>query len=117
MDDSASNTFDFKFLPSLVFTKVLRLLSVNFNDIRNLSHVNKEIRDLVLRNLNLFYIPFATLQNVTENVDSYQEFDLKKGVLGLKIVSSSDAEPGSELPLTDTNIPQNKPFRITLRYI
>jgi len=114
MDDSASNTFDFKFLPSLVFTKVLRLLSVNFNDIRNLSHVSKEIRDLVLRNLNLFYIPFATLQNVTENVDSYQEFDLKKGVLGLKIVSSSDAESGSELPLTDTNIPQNKPLYMLL---
>jgi len=72
-------------------------------------------RNLVLQNLSLFYIPFVQLKNATENVQSFEEYDLKKEVLSLRIVSTSNAESDqSPTFLKDTIIPQNKPLFMLL---
>ena len=61
-----SKNLDLSLLPSLVFLKVIKLLSVNFNDVRNLSYTSKRIRDLVMENLHLLYETFLVLDNSVE---------------------------------------------------
>ena len=78
-----SKTLDLSVLPSLVFLKVLRLLSVNFSDVRNLSYTSKSIRSLVMENLHILYETSLELDNSVEYPDN---LELKKQILSLKIL-------------------------------
>jgi len=82
-----SKNLDLSLLPSLVFLKVIKLLSVNFNDVRNLSYTSKRIRDLVMENLHLLYETFLVLDN---SVEYPENRELKKQVLSLKICTLED---------------------------
>jgi len=73
-------------LPSLVFLKLLRLLSPNFSDIRNLSYVNKNLRATVLDILDSIYNCHIHLDNAVKT----DIVDLKKPVLSLKLSCSAD---------------------------
>lgn len=81
-----SKNLDLSLLPSLVFLKVIKLLSVNFNDVRNLSYTSKRIRDLVMENLHLLYETFLVL----DSVEYPENRELKKQVLSLKICTLED---------------------------
>jgi len=82
-----SKTLDLSVLPSLVFLKVLRLLSVNFSDVRNLSYTSKSIRSLVMENLHILYETSLELDNSVEYPDN---LELKKQILSLKICTLED---------------------------
>jgi len=78
--------FDFCVLPSLVFLKLLRLLSPSFSDIKNLSYVKKNVRDRVLDILDSIYNCHIHLDNAVKT----DIIDLKKPVLSLKLTCSAD---------------------------
>ena len=82
-------------LPSLVFLKIMKLLSKNFNDIRSLSYTCKQLRAMVTQNLHRFYHLNMHLDNsvVFRDVDFGDDIDYKKKVLSLTLTSSVDREP------------------------
>jgi len=87
--------FDFTLLPSLVLIKILRLLSPSFSDVRNLSYVNKIVRQNVLEYMDLIYTCHVHLDNSVKKMN----IDLKRPVLSLKLSCSTgfDAKEGAEL--------------------
>ena len=78
--------FDFSTLPSLVFEKLLRFLSPEFRDVRNLSYVSSDMRERVLAYLDILYTRHLHLDNSTRK----EGVDLTKPILSLKLTCSAD---------------------------
>jgi len=78
--------FDFSTLPSLVFLKILRFLSPDFKDVRNLSYVSSDMRASVLAYLDILYTRHLHLDNSIKK----DNIDLSKPVLSLKLTCSAD---------------------------
>jgi len=89
--------FDFSILPSLIFIKILRLLSPEFSDVRNLSYVSKCVRDRVMESLDIIYNCHVHLDNSVKT----DHLDLTKPVLSLKLTCSADLV---FCPCSDINI-------------
>ena len=92
--------FDFSVLPSLIFIKILRLLSPDFSDIRNLSYVSKSVRARILDSLDIIYNCHVDLDNSVKT----ETIDLKKPVLSLKLTCSAELVfcPCSDLNICDS---------------
>ena len=88
-------------LPSLIFIKILRLLSVNFDDVRRLSYVCKTVRQRVLDSLGLLYHLEVELDN---NAPPPPGLDPNKPVISLRLLCSADVSSISG-PSTSTNTP------------
>ena len=80
-------------LPSLIFIKVLRLLSVNYDDVRRLSYVCKTVRQRVLDSLGLLYHLHLELDN---SLPPPAGLDLSKPVISLTILCSADVDSSSD---------------------
>jgi len=89
--------FDFKTLPDLVFIKLLKLLSPQFCDVRNLSYVCSGLRDRVMTCLDILYTRHLHLDNSVKRED----IDMTKPVLSLKLTCSADLV---FCPCSDLNI-------------
>ena len=74
-------------LPSLIFIKILRLLSVNFDDVRRLSYVCKSVRQRVMDSLSLLYHLQVELDN---NAPPPPSLDPNKPVISLRLLCSAD---------------------------
>jgi hypothetical protein len=72
-------------LPDVVLVRLLKLLSTNFADVRNLSYVNRWMRRRVLSDLKLVYTPLLVLDN---GLSRQQEVHIGKPVLALRLVCS-----------------------------
>ena len=79
-------------LPSLIFIKILRLLSVNFDDVRRLSYVCKSVRQRVLDSLSLLYHLDVELDN---NAPPPPGLDPNKPVISLRLLCSADVASGT----------------------
>ena len=84
---------DLSTLPSLIFIKILKLLSENFNDVRQLSYVNKSVRQRVLDSLGLLYQLHVELDN---SLPPPVGLDLNKPVISLRILCSADIDNSSD---------------------
>ena len=83
-------------LPSLVLIKILKLLSCDFKDVRNLSYSCKSMRAFILENINFMYTPHLHMDNmeaIGKDEDYEDEFDFDKNILSLKLTSSILLEP------------------------
>eukprot|EP00090_Calanus_glacialis_P011502 TRINITY_DN19896_c0_g1_i2.p1 TRINITY_DN19896_c0_g1~~TRINITY_DN19896_c0_g1_i2.p1 ORF type:complete len:131 (-),score=18.54 TRINITY_DN19896_c0_g1_i2:620-1012(-) len=89
--------FDFTILPSLIFIKILRLLSPEFSDVRNLSYASKCVRERVMESLDIIYNCHVHLDNSVKT----DHLDLTKPVLSLKLSCSADMV---FCPCSDINI-------------
>ena len=79
-------------LPSLIFIKILRLLSVNFDDVRRLSYVCKSVRQRVLDSLSLLYHLEVELDN---SAPPPSGLDPNKPVISLRLLCSADVANAS----------------------
>ena len=79
-------------LPSLIFIKILRLLSVNFDDVRRLSYVCKSVRQRVLDSLSLLYHLEVELDNSSPPPSG---LDPNKPVISLRLLCSADVADAS----------------------
>lgn len=107
---------DIVLLPSLVLTKILKLLSVDFKNIRNLSYTCKTMRAFILDNIHILYTPFLHMDNleaVVKDEDYEGEFDFDKKILCLKLTSSVPSEPKLGPDVSETSKMQ---FMGTLPY-
>jgi len=103
-------------LPSLVLTSILKLLAVDFRNIRNFSYTCKSIRAFILDNIHILYTPYLhmdNLQAVDKDEDYEDEFDFCKRILSLKVTSSVTSEPRLSPDASETSKMQ---FRGTLPY-
>jgi len=80
---------DLSSLPSLIFIKILKLLSANFDDVRQLSYVCKSVRERVLDSLGLLYHLHVELDN---SAPTPPGLDLNKPVISLRILCSADID-------------------------
>ena len=78
--------FDFSTLPSLVFVKLLRFLSPEFRDVRNLSYVSCDMRERVMAYLDILYTRHLHLDNSAKT----EGIDLTKPILSLKLTCSAE---------------------------
>ena len=85
-------------LPSLIFIKILRLLSVNFDDVRRLSYVCKSVRQRVMDSLSLLYHLQVELDN---NAPPPPSLDPNKPVISLRLLCSADLASGSNTSSSD----------------
>ena len=85
-------------LPSLIFIKILRLLSVNFDDVRRLSYVCKSVRQRVMDSLSLLYHLHVELDN---NAPPPPSLDPNKPVISLRLLCSADLASGSNTSSSD----------------
>ena len=85
-------------LPSLIFIKILRLLSVNFDDVRRLSYVCKSVRQRVMDSLGLLYHLHVELDN---NAPPPPSLDPNKPVISLRLLCSADLASGSNTSSSD----------------
>jgi len=89
--------FDFSILPSLIFIKILRFLSPEFSDVRNLSYVSTRVRARVMDSLDILYNCHLHL----DNTEKRGNIELSKPVLSLKLTCSADLV---FCPCSDINI-------------
>ena len=89
MEQSALST-----LPSLIFIKILRLLSVNFDDVRRFSYTCKSVRQRVLDSLSLLYHLDVELDN---NAPPPTGLDPNKPVISLRLLCSADLGSGTSV--------------------
>ena len=88
-------------LPSLIFIKILRLLSVDFDDVRRLSYVCKSVRQRVLDSLGLIYHLHLELDN---NASPRPPLDSNKPVISLRLLCSADLASSSTNSFPDDNV-------------
>lgn len=92
--------FDFSTLPSIVLLRILKLIRGSFDDVRNLSLVNKCLRKRILQDLSLLYNPLVVLDNGRNNQG---DLNLQKPVLALKLVCT-DTLTQDEFESNDSHI-------------
>ena len=93
MSGAGEDSLGLTMLPSLVFIKLLKLLAVNFNDVRSLSHVNQKLRSLVLSSLHSLYTPFLHLDVASSSdIVGLDKHDINKQILALKLTCSFDGD-------------------------